>query len=387
MSGNKYSLSLRTGNRFAQITLVVTAFVAAAALAFMLLRPMAESFYQGFESGSRTTEANNCWVFQSFDVREGESNITGRYAARSGQLTGTSNYLTTPIVMMSEGTGTLTFKHNVNTLSGSTSKNLQVILIDFATGVQDTVWTFTYSNTSVQNTSITINHSGAFKIQWRAWGVGGSGRVWLDNITVPAQMIDSPGNCGSPTSLPVVLTGFQAEMEGLVAIVSWSTSEELNSSHFEIERSEDGSQFENIGKVNSKGNSNQVQDYAFTDTKAGAISGKIYYRLRMVDVDGTFSYAPLVELVNDANIHAWKLVNAYPNPTSGVFTLEVFSPDIQPVVLELYNIQGIRLLQKTFSVSPGVNNQKLDLSPYAPGIYLYKLIQGEQVITGKVRKQ
>ena len=75
--------------------------------------------------------------------------------------------------------------------------------------------------------------------------------------------------------------------------MSWATATESNSSVFEVERSMDGSTFEHIGTVPAAGNSLQTIDYAFFDDDPGALT---YYRLRMVDHDGTWEHSPMVSI-------------------------------------------------------------------------------------------
>ncbi len=94
-------------------------------------------------------------------------------------------------------------------------------------------------------------------------------------------------------TLPVELLHLSAspEMDGIR--VNWATATELNSSFFGVERSYDGSLFEGIGQVASVGNSQQTLNYSFLDESRQF--GPRYFRLKMVDQDGTFAYSYVVQ--------------------------------------------------------------------------------------------
>ncbi|MEM1325595.1 MAG: T9SS type A sorting domain-containing protein [Bacteroidota bacterium] len=92
--------------------------------------------------------------------------------------------------------------------------------------------------------------------------------------------------------LPVELLYFQAKTtKNNQAQLTWATASEQNNSHFLIERSRDGKQFEAIGKVQGAGTTVEQQDYAFLDE--APFEGVNYYRLQQVDIDGTYEYSEI----------------------------------------------------------------------------------------------
>ena len=99
--------------------------------------------------------------------------------------------------------------------------------------------------------------------------------------------VSGGGTYDDPTdaTLPVELLSFEAYVDGSQVVLRWSTAVEINNSHFDIERSEDATNFEVIGIVGGHGTTEQVQTYTFTDYKPFE-SG--YYRLKQVDYDGKF---------------------------------------------------------------------------------------------------
>lgn len=109
--------------------------------------------------------------------------------------------------------------------------------------------------------------------------------------------------------LPIILASFTGRLEDGVVVLDWATASEQHASHFEVQRSGDGSSFEPIGKVAAQGNSNQVVNYTFTDPQP--LAGMNYYRLRMVDIDQRSTLSKVVLIRQD---RAGRNITVAPNP-------------------------------------------------------------------------
>jgi len=144
-------------------------------------------------------------------------------------------------------------------------------------------------------------------------------------ITVSQSEID---NC--LTALPVGLMNFRVQNSVHTSQLSWETASEQNSDNFTIEHSQEGLTFESIGTVPAKGNSDQQQFYQFTDSHP--LSGISYYRLKMVDLNGSIRYSPIISSNRTDN-----LVRVIPNPTNGSFRLSGLSGTNK---LELCDLHG-----------------------------------------------
>lgn len=118
------------------------------------------------------------------------------------------------------------------------------------------------------------------------------------------------------TVLPVDLLTFHAEPRGTSAMLTWSTGNEENSSHWIVERSSDGRDFSPIGQVNAAGTSMVQVEYSFPDPTPE--QGWNYYRLRQVDKAGAFTYSE-VRSVLMGGITDRMLV--HPNPTNDVLNV------------------------------------------------------------------
>jgi hypothetical protein len=111
--------------------------------------------------------------------------------------------------------------------------------------------------------------------------------------------------------LPVRLVSFSAQyVDGQVQL-KWQSAEEKNTSHFEIEKSGDGKHFSALLTKKAQGNSAALVSYQALDNSP--LNGTSYYRLKMVDLDGTFEYSKMVAVSAESEL----LVRAYPNPCQG----------------------------------------------------------------------
>lgn len=98
------------------------------------------------------------------------------------------------------------------------------------------------------------------------------------------------------TTLPLKLTSFTGSLQNQHGILNWRTSSESNTSHFEIQKSFDGQRYSKIGSVKAAGNSSSTREYGFSDKEqAQAVN---YYRLKMIDNDGKYTYSNTVLLRN-----------------------------------------------------------------------------------------
>ena len=172
--------------------------------------------------------------------------------------------------------------------------------------------------------------------------------------------------CGVVTDfliLPIKLVDFIAEVStsGSIAL-KWQTAVEENTSHFIVQQSSEGRMFRDAGKVRAAGTSVELKNYFYELflTDARAIS---YFRLKMVDKDGTFSYSKIVSSKNDRS----RKIRLFPNPASGILHVD------QQEALTSSNYK-ISDLNGRFIQCNLLNNQKtLDVSHLQPGVYIIRI--------------
>ena len=162
--------------------------------------------------------------------------------------------------------------------------------------------------------------------------------------------------------LPLELINFQAKTVQRNAVqLDWTTVNEVLFSHFIIEKSLNGVLWEGIGKVEGKGSSNESTEYNFFDDNFS--SNQVYYRLQLVDIDGSIQFSRIVSVEIDS-LNTGFLIN--PNPCDGIATIHCQSFNYEDgICLNIFNAQGQILMKKKLD-SP---SYKLDLSALADGIY------------------
>jgi hypothetical protein len=163
----------------------------------------------------------------------------------------------------------------------------------------------------------------------------------------PATLSSSgtvPGN-----TLPVILSGFSAQSNGDgTATLKWGTAMEANSSLFEIERSADGSAWNAIGTVKAQGNASLPTSYSYTD--AGMLTGANYYRLKMVDLDGSAVYSEVKVLQGTMISH----LSFFPNPARDYVNVTLCGTRAGAMVtVRLVNQAGVVLQEKSVSGGTG----------------------------------
>jgi glucose/arabinose dehydrogenase len=134
----------------------------------------------------------------------------------------------------------------------------------------------------------------------------------------------------SGASLPVRLESISAKVEACIVNVQWRTGDESNFSHFELERSKDLKAFESITAINATGPNSL---YRYTDPSP--FSTPFYYRLKMIDENGTFAYSSIIVVMMNCTDKASLVA---PNPTRGNFTI---SQNGQRCDVRIFNNAGI----------------------------------------------
>jgi hypothetical protein len=160
--------------------------------------------------------------------------------------------------------------------------------------------------------------------------------------------------------LPVELLSFNGKNTGESNLLTWQTAGELNNSHFFIERSTDGTIFQEIGKV--KGN-NKPSIYEFYDNQPYALN---YYRLKQIDFDGTESLSKIISIAQNGNENGLVF---YPNPVSHTLTVE-HTEGPYGKYWEDNNVQILNLLGQ--QVLTGKTGQQMDVSILPQGTYILK---------------
>ena len=187
-------------------------------------------------------------------------------------------------------------------------------------------------------------------------------------------------------TLPISLFNFAAAAQPSKAVkLEWNTTNELNSSHFDIERSADGINFGKIEEVKAAGNSGLNQRYQYTDLQPVHLRNPVlFYRLKMVDKDAAFKYSQVLPVHFTENSLQFSFS---PNPVQDQLSVIVAAPGSKSVALRVTDAAGKQVYQHKLSSAQTVNQQNINVAGWGKGIYYIQLITDTSVKTSKFVKQ
>ena len=199
----------------------------------------------------------------------------------------------------------------------------------------------------------------------------------------------SPGpvnnGCTSPpfNPLPVTLSSFTASIISQAAVLNWTTSTEINSSHFEIEKSTDGQNFRVAGTIAAAGNSSANLAYQYRDADPGG--DRTYYRLNMVDLDGSSKRSSIVMVRFTSSGIAMNQV--YPNPVSDELVIEWNGRSNSRAQVSVVSMNGSVLSTELRPSVPGYNIGRIRTAQLAAGLYFIRMEIDGEFLTGKFLKK
>lgn len=183
------------------------------------------------------------------------------------------------------------------------------------------------------------------------------------------------------TPIPVELSLFTAGVDGNSVMLSWRTATELNTHSFIVERKSSDDNWLTIGSVQAAGASTEIRNYSFVDNSV--TEGKYSYRLRMNDLDGSYSYSSIIEIEIGSPME-FSLEQNYPNPFNPSTTINFSTAHTAIVKLVLFNQIGEEV--KTLinqEMNAGKYSLNFDASNLPSGVYFYKLTAGTFTSTKK----
>lgn len=279
----------------------------------------------------------------------------------------------------------------------------------------DVIVTANISSDNVGNQKFFIRYT---KDNWQTWGVikmdqsgrgevsgtipgtditGGSGnQFYVFSSTVDVTQIEGLQNWeydmytiryninnGQNFPLPVELASFSVRLANGIPHLSWRTISETNNYGFEIERKRENGEWEKIGFVKGKGNSNVVSNYEYFDRNANY--GKYYYRLKQLDYDGKFEYSNIqsavISLPEDI-----VLEQNYPNPFNPKTAIRFSVKKEGKACLKVFDSFG-RLIETLFEgfVESEKNYEVVfNAEKYSSGVYFYRLEYSDKILNRKM---
>ncbi|HRN54827.1 MAG TPA: T9SS type A sorting domain-containing protein [Agriterribacter sp.] len=202
------------------------------------------------------------------------------------------------------------------------------------------------------------------------------GKYWVEVTNSKADKLtlySGPVDVSSSIILPLQWMGFTAVNCSGNACLQWETENEQNTSHFEIEKSTDGNNFTKLG---TQAAYNSPGKHAYNVTDRTPAAGSNFYRIKQVDIDGTYTYSNIASV----KINATGSLKIVPNPANDFIILSGIP---KAANVSLYNIAG-QLLHQWSNVS---GNQQLHIANLQQGIYIIKVLQNNGETTHKLVKQ
>ncbi|MCX6315664.1 MAG: S8 family serine peptidase [Bacteroidetes bacterium] len=234
------------------------------------------------------------------------------------------------------------------------------------------VWTF-FNAATARKVPFDKGYYAEFK-------VNNFSEFWLNN-----------GGFNNNTPLPLQLLRFNAQKKpnSSDVLLDWITASEFNTDRFEVEVARGNLEYQlgrfvKLGEVRSAGTSVNEQRYTYTDVENGK-TGVRYYRLKMIDQDGSSKYSPVRPVVFKDEIQ-WQ-VN--PNPSSGLFNVLLQATAGETIHLKVYDIRG-KLVKEQIAMADGfVQKIQVNLSGvrHAAGLYLLEATAGERKQTFRILRQ
>ncbi len=175
--------------------------------------------------------------------------------------------------------------------------------------------------------------------------------------------------------LPLTLLSFNGRREEGSIKLDWTTTNETNVSHFDVERSFNGNEFHSIQTLGAK-NTVSINNYNTNDNSIQALnaSGNLYYRLKMVDKDGKFTYSKLV-MIQPTKATS---ISVFPNPVKdGKVFIKFDGYSNKKININIQDVAG--KIYKSINAAPVAGSVALDVNELAAGMYFLKIIIDEEV--------
>ena len=214
-----------------------------------------------------------------------------------------------------------------------------------------------------------------------------TGRTKLFTLHTGLRLMDIDGGIKSAPGvvLPLTIDQFNGAFANGFIQLKWTTFTEINIDHFEIERSQDGVDFRQVGRVEALGISNNNNSYSFSDLMAE--KGSNFYRLVMIDNEGNYTYSKAITV--SLNVKGISVMVVYPNPFSKRVVVKINSEkSTEHVTIRIVNNEGAVLRTQLADVFKGENNITVtQVNDLPGGIYFLEVIAEHRSMKTKLMKE
>jgi len=239
-------------------------------------------------------------------------------------------------------------------------------------------------DTSATKVMVTATYQNKSQFRVRAGGTSSSGSIsadrmysfWFKSFSYQAPV---------QSSLPITLSAFTAQKSGNSVVLNWSTEMEKNVSHYIIERSTNGSDFVDAGLIfSTESNSSVHKEYSFNDDVKSMSASLLYYRLKIVDLDGKYEQSA-IRTIRTAEEKERTKILVYPNPAvSDVLITLPATWQNKQVIVQVVNTNG--LVVKNITDARAGQTENVNVAGLPPGIYIVKVISGKETAVQQLIK-
>ncbi|WP_317899569.1 T9SS type A sorting domain-containing protein [Aurantibacillus circumpalustris] len=325
----------------------------------------------GVFCGNNTTPASTIGGTNTYNINSSFTEVVDTYSANSGFSTSGGSFEVAHKATVASGTESPAF-----TFAGTVNRQMAICIHLQSIREAD------HSVRLVKGGVITGNNYAQTTSAWSTTDAYTSygtptdlwGTTWADsdiNATTFGAVLSATVQNGTArvdhmritiysfSTLPIELLNFTGNFKDGKGYLYWQTATEKNNKEFAIERSRDGINFDNIGSVPGKGNSQVLNNYNFVDISSS--TGLNYYRLKQIDTDDSFKYYKTIVIDNtDSN----QELLVFPNPSSnGLYTIKSGENSVDGVTIYSVDMKLI----KQIGITSGELN--LSLEELADGLY------------------
>lgn len=183
--------------------------------------------------------------------------------------------------------------------------------------------------------------------------------------------------------LPVKLLSFSGVYKNDAASINWETESQVNFAYYDLERSTDGISFSSLTIKPAKNSNSGRQQYQYLDDLASENGNIFYYRLRMVDLDGSAKYSNVVMIRRD--LTATQDISVIPNPVNHSMAIVRFTATESGIAeIRIINMAGKLVLSQKNNIYEGINSLSVNnLNSLQSGTYLLQIARGKDIMNSK----
>lgn len=235
---------------------------------------------------------------------------------------------------------------------------------------------FRYGNGANGRNAITFRFGYDFKAG-NGYNVGNPGRqygVRFGCYSFPNQI-----------TLPVTLLSFNGAFKNNATQLNWVAENQVNFSHYEIERSSDGISFNGIGtKTSVQNNTTARENYQHSDNLAVLNGNVFFYRLKMIDIDGSFKYSNVILIRKDQKNITGLTLNPNPIVSGSIVTVRFEAATKNTVEFKVLDLSGRVILKQQNYITEGTNSIAItNLDRLESGMYVLQMNDGNNISVTK----